>query len=91
MDYLNLWDSLTDRISTIYLPDGKIPMLPNILSENICSLKEKETRFAFCIDILVDSECNIITTSFKNVSVKLKHNFAYDSASLLSYNNYNVF
>jgi exoribonuclease R len=90
LDYLNLWDSLTDRISTIYLPDGKIPMLPNILSENICSLKEKETRFAFCIDILVDSECNIITTSFKNVSIKLKHNFAYDSPSLLSYNNYIV-
>jgi hypothetical protein len=90
LDYLNLWDSLSDRISTIYLPDRKIPMLPNILSENFCSLKEKETRIAFCIDILVDTDCNILTTSTKNVSVKLKHNFAYESPELLSYNNYNV-
>jgi exoribonuclease R len=90
LDYLNLWDSLSDRISTIYLPDRKIPMLPNILSENFCSLKEKETRIAFCIDILVDTDCNILTTSTKNVSVKLKHNFEYESPELLSYNNYNV-
>ena len=41
MDYLNIWSSFTNRISSIYLPDKKRSMLPNILSENLCSLREK--------------------------------------------------
>jgi exoribonuclease R len=40
LDYLNLWDSLSERISTIYMPDKRIPMLPSYLSEDICSLKK---------------------------------------------------
>ena len=44
LDYLNLWDSFSRRVSSIYLPDKKRSMLPNVLSERICSLKEKEQR-----------------------------------------------
>ena len=39
LDHLNLWDSFSNRVSTIYLPDKKKPMLPCILSDNLCSLK----------------------------------------------------
>ena len=39
IDFLNLWDSFSQRISTIYLPDKKRPMLPTILSDCLCSLK----------------------------------------------------
>lgn len=88
IDYLNLWESFSERVATIYLPDSKLPILPLILSDNICSLKENETRIAFCMDVLVNNEGNIINTSFKNVSVKLKYNFRYESSKLLSYTNY---
>jgi exoribonuclease R len=90
IDYLNLWESFSERVSTIYLPDNKLPLLPLMLSDNICSLKEKETRIAFCMDILVNNEGDIINTSFKNVAVKLKYNFRYESTTLLNYNNYNL-
>lgn len=89
IDYLNLWESFSERISTIYLPDSKLPLLPLLLSDNICSLKEKETRIAFCMDVLVDNEGNIINIDFKNVAVKLKYNFRYESPDLLNYVNYN--
>ena len=46
IDVLNLWESFTNRTSTIYLPNGKKPMLPSILSDGICSLKENQQ----CID-----------------------------------------
>jgi exoribonuclease R len=90
IDYLNLWNSFSDRISTIYFPDEKIPMLPLLLSDNLCSLKEKETRIAFCLDILVNENGLIIDQKLSNVAIKLKHNFVYDSEKLLSYNNYNL-
>jgi exoribonuclease R len=51
IDVLNLWDSFSRRISTIYLPDRNRTMLPSILSDNLCSLFEKQLRFAFCMDI----------------------------------------
>ena len=90
IDYLNLWNSFSERVSTIYLPDGKIPLMPTILSDNLCSLKEKETRVAFCLDILVDDNGTILNTELLNVAIKLKYNFVYESEQLLNYNNYKL-
>ncbi len=90
IDYLKLWSFFSERVSTIYLPDNKLPLLPTLLSDNLCSLKEKETRIAFCLDILVDNNGNILEQNICNVAIKLKHNFVYDSEELLKYNNYNI-
>ena len=56
MDVLNLWDSFSRRISTIYLPDKKRPMLPTILSDCLCSLQENVTRIAFVMDIFIKND-----------------------------------
>ena len=48
MDTLNLWSSFSRRISTIYLPDKKRPMLPTILSDCLCSLQEKCKACCIC-------------------------------------------
>ena len=47
MDVLNLWESFSDRVATIYLPDRKRPMIPTSLSECLCSLKRKKSAFCF--------------------------------------------
>ena len=65
MDVLNLWDSFSQRISTIYLPDRKRPMLPTILSDCLCSLQEKTTRIAFTMDIFIKDGA-IIDTKYSN-------------------------
>ena len=44
LDALNLWQSFSKRISTIYLPDKKRPMLPTILSDCLCSLQANAKR-----------------------------------------------
>ncbi len=84
MDSLNLWSSFSQRISTIYLPDRKRPMLPTILSDCLCSLQQDVRRFAFVLDILLDAECNIININYSNALIKVFKNFAYEEHSLLN-------
>ena len=42
------------KSSTIYLPSRTLPMLPSILSENLCSLKENEDRYAYVFKLKLD-------------------------------------
>lgn len=70
MDSLKLWNSFSQRISTIYLPDKKRPMLPTILSDCLCSLQENVSRIAFVMDLFVkDNE--FIDIQFCNCLIKV--------------------
>jgi len=88
MDVLNLWSSFSERISTIYLPDRKRPMLPTTLSECLCSLQENEIRFAFTLDVFIQNE-KIIKTEFKNTAIKVAKNYSYESNELFLDKDYN--
>ena len=87
LDVLNLWDSFSRRISTIYLPDKKRPMLPTILSDCLCSLQENVTRIAFVMDIFIKND-DIIDIKYSNCFVKVFKNFCYEEPKLLINNNY---
>ena len=87
MDVLNLWDSFSRRISTIYLPDKKRPMLPTILSDCLCSLQEKVTRIAFVMDVFV-KDGTIVDIKFANSLIKVSKNFCYEDPKLLINTNY---
>ena len=84
MDALRLWTSFSQRISTIYLPDRKRPMLPSILSDILCSLLEKKVRFAFTMDMDVNELTGEIVgdVRFKNTGIVVERNFRYDEAEL---------
>jgi exoribonuclease R len=84
MDALRLWSSFSQRISTIYLPDRKRPMLPSVLSDILCSLLEKKVRFAFTMDIDVNELTGAIVgdVRFKNTSIVVERNFRYDEDDL---------
>ena len=43
LEALGLWSAFAGRVSTVYLPDKKRPMLPGLLSDGACSLKEGTT------------------------------------------------
>lgn len=83
LEVLNLWKSFSSRVSTIYLPDRKRPMLPTILSDNLCSLQENQTRFAFTMDIFLDCNYNILHTEYKNCAIKVFKNYNYEEFDLL--------
>jgi exoribonuclease R len=91
MEALDLWEHLTDRVSTIYLPDKKRTMLPTILSDSLCSLQENELRIALSMDIYFDKDGNQLKTreiEYKNVVIKTRKNFVYEEKKLLKNSNY---
>ena len=89
LDVLNLWDSFSQRISTIYLPDRKRPMLPTILSDCLCSLQANHTRIAFVMDVFIDSTLNeIIEIKYSNCKIRVYKNYCYEDADLLKNPNY---
>lgn len=88
MDILDLWDSFSDRISTIYLPDRKRPMLPTCLSECLCSLVENQKRFVFTFEINISFDFKIKNVEFYNSLVTIYKNHIYESKELFADNNY---
>jgi exoribonuclease R len=91
LETLGLWDSFSKRVSTIYLPDRRRPMLPTILSDSLCSLQENQPRFAVAMQIHVDVDGNLIPglpVSYKNVLVSVSKNYSYEERSLVSNDKY---
>ena len=87
MEELDLWNSFSERISTIYLPDRKRPMMPLSLSSCVCSLCEQVVRLAFAIDInIIYGE--IVGYTFENTYIKVYKNHVYESKELTKDTNY---
>lgn len=84
MDSLQLWESFSRRISTIYLPDKKRPMLPTILSDCLCSLQEGQSRIAFVMDVFISPDFDIQDIKYTNCVIRVKKNYVYDEDKLLT-------
>lgn len=92
LDSLDLWDSFSKRISTIYLPDRKRPMLPTLLSDCLCSLQQDKNRLAFALDLVVDMRegGTIICHNFRNCLIRVYKNYTYEQRELLKDTNYST-
>ncbi len=88
LEELGLWESFSDRVSTIYLPDRKRPMLPTILSDSLCSLQKHEWRFATAMDISCTWD-KILDISFTNTLINVSNNYHYDDKLLHKNDCYN--
>jgi len=93
LDALNLWQSFSKRISTIYLPDKKRPMLPTILSDCLCSLQANAKRVAFVLDLEIQNDNNsnsvqIVKHNFSNCLIRVAKNYIYEEADLLKNKQY---
>ena len=89
MDILDLWDSFSTRVATIYLPDRKRPMLPAMLSDCLCSLQEKCTRIALTMDITFHNN-EMVDVRYSNAKIRVKHNYTYEEQSLLKDPHYQI-
>lgn len=99
MELFGLWDVFSSRISSIYLPDKKITMLPTLLSSNLCSLIENAHRYAFTMDITInvnsydsksthDKDVMIENIKFKNTVINVSNNYCYQQEGLLLNDSY---
>jgi ribonuclease R len=68
------------RGNSVYFPDRVVPMLPETLSAEICSLKEGEDRAALVCHLQVSKEGQLRSWRFTRARVRIAANIAYEDA-----------
>jgi len=87
LETLGLWNSFSQRVATIYLPDRRRPMLPTILSDTLCSLQQDQPRFALVMDMMFDKHGKLIDDYpivYKNVLINVNKNYNYEDPKMLN-------
>lgn len=79
------WGSSIDlearrRATSVYLPDRVIPMLPERLSNDLCSLRPHEDRLCMSVDIYLDASLNIVSYDLYPAIMRSDERLSYDEA-----------
>lgn len=82
--YLQMGSKLDDeamqRATSVYLVDRVIPMLPEILSNKVCSLVPKEDRLCYSAVFMMNEEAEILEEWFGRTVIHSDHRFSYEQA-----------
>lgn len=73
-------DEALKRATSVYLVDRCVPMLPERLSNGICSLKPNEDRLAFSVIFTIDSDGKILDKWFGKTVIHSDRRFTYEEA-----------
>jgi ribonuclease R len=65
------------RGNSTYLVDRVIPMLPEALSNELCSLKPNVDRLTKCAEFLVSNDGRVLNTKFYSAIIHSQQRFAY--------------
>lgn len=68
------------RATSVYLVDRTIPMLPEVLSNDLCSLNPEEEKLAFSAIFEVDKNTKVISRKFGKSVILSKKRFTYEEA-----------
>jgi ribonuclease R len=68
------------RGNSVYLPDRVIPMLPEQLSNGICSLRPDEDRHAFSAFLTLDQQCKVLSSRFAKTMIRSQRRLTYEQA-----------
>ncbi len=68
------------RGNSVYFPDRVVPMLPEVLSADVCSLKQDEDRAAMACHLDIDADGNVTSWRFSRAIVRIAANIAYENA-----------
>jgi ribonuclease R len=68
------------RGNSVYFPDRVVPMLPETLSADVCSLKEGKDRAALVCHLQVTKDGQLKSWRFSRARVRIAANIAYEDA-----------
>eukprot|EP01034_Spumella_vulgaris_P002860 gene2860-3705_t len=68
------------RATSVYLVDRVVPMLPEKLSNGVCSLRPHEEKFCFSAVFELDDEANVINQWFGRTVIYSDRRFTYEEA-----------
>jgi ribonuclease R len=69
-----------ERATSVYLVDRVIPMLPERLSNGLCSLRPNEDKLCFSAVFELDKEANVIDQWFGKTIIHSDTRFSYEDA-----------
>ena len=67
-----------ERATSVYLPDRVYPMLPERISNELCSLRPKEDKLTFSACFEVDAQGKIVGTWFGKTIIHSDRRFTYE-------------
>tara|TARA_R110002012_G_scaffold263456_2_gene446577 strand:+ start:254688 stop:256877 length:2190 start_codon:yes stop_codon:yes gene_type:complete len=73
-------DEAYERATSVYLVDRVVPMLPEILSNNACSLRPHEEKYTFSAVFEIDKKAYVVNQWFGRTVTNSNERFAYEEA-----------
>ena len=70
------------RATSVYLVDRVVPMLPETISNNLCSLNPKENKYAFSVLFVFDNR-KLIKEWFGKTIINSNERFSYNEAQYI--------
>jgi len=68
-----------ERGTSVYFPDLTLPMLPEVLSNNICSLRPKKPRLTFSVLLEINEKGDVLKREFHPSVIQTAERMTYDS------------
>jgi len=75
-----LYEEAFNRATSVYLVDRCVPMFPEVLSNNICSLHPNEDKLAFSVLFKFDKNGGIIDKWFGKTIIHIDRDYSYEAA-----------
>jgi ribonuclease R len=72
-----------ERATSVYLVDRTIPMLPEVLSNNLCSLRPNEEKLTFSAVFELDDNAKVLGKWFGRTIISSDQRFNYDQAQAI--------
>lgn len=69
------------QASTIYMPGQKVPMLPDILTSDLCSLRPQQDRLALVCELDISQQGEIRNTRYLDAVINSKAKLSYDEVA----------
>jgi ribonuclease R len=73
-------DEAYDRATSVYLVDRVVPMLPEKLSNKVCSLRPHEEKLCFSAIFTMNSKAEVVEEWFGRTVIYSDHRFTYEDA-----------
>lgn len=84
-------DEAYERATSVYLVDRVVPMLPEILSNNACSLRPLEEKYTFSVVFEINTKAEVVNQWFGRTVTYSDARFAYEEAQQIIENNSNKY
>lgn len=73
-------DEAYERATSVYLVDRVVPMLPEVLSNDVCSLRPNEDKFTFSAVFEMNDKAEVVNQWFGRTVIHSDRRFTYEEA-----------